>query len=107
MSVILTRRRKNHIPSLMGNAGPVTDHESKAEILLQNFKNLMGSRVHSEVDLNWDALGLQPVNLAHLEEPFTMQELKKAVVELLGEKAPGPDGFIGDFFQKMLGVHLD
>ena len=97
------RRRKNHIPSLIGTTGPVTDHDSKAQILLENYKNLMGTRVITDLDLNWDALGIQRVDLSHLDEPFTMVELKKAVDELHGEKAPGPDGFIGEFYKKSWG----
>ena len=49
----------------------------------------MGSRVATEVDLNWDVLGLPSVYLTHLDEPFTMQVLKKAVDDLHWEKGLG------------------
>ena len=81
----------------MGPEGPVTDHDNKATILLQHFQKLMGTRKPTSMDLNWEALGLPSANLDHLDAPFTMQELKEAVYDMHGEKAPGPDGFIGDF----------
>jgi hypothetical protein len=46
------RRRKNHIPTILGQMGIVSDHGEKAEILLQHFTGLMGSRVPADVDLN-------------------------------------------------------
>ena len=92
------RRRKNHIPSLVGPTGAVTDHDGKAQILLQHFKRLMGAGVPTGVDLNWDALDLPSSDLSHLESPFSLTELKDAVDNLHGEKAPGPDGFVGNFY---------
>jgi hypothetical protein len=58
--------------------------------------------------LNWDALNINPVCLTHLDNPFSIEELKKAVFGLNSEKAPGPDGFTGLFFKKCWDViHLD
>jgi hypothetical protein len=39
-------------------------------------------------------------NLTHLEAPFSLSKLEVAVDKMHGEKAPGPDGFIGNFFKK-------
>jgi hypothetical protein len=39
----------------------------------------------------------------HLDQPFTESEIQAAVNELPTEKAPGPDRFIGVFFQILLG----
>jgi hypothetical protein len=38
--------------------------------------------------------------LTHLEAPFSLSELEVAVDKMHGEKAPGPDGFIGNFFKR-------
>ena len=60
----------------------------------------MGTHIPAVTDLNWDRLGLPCANVEHLEGSFSMQELKHVIDELHGEKAPGPDGFIGDFYKK-------
>ncbi|XP_071685441.1 uncharacterized protein [Lolium perenne] len=103
------RRRKNHIPALKSDIGiEVTDHEAKANILHQHFAKLLGTTGHRHVGLNWAALNIIPANLAHLEVPFTIEELKSAIFGLYSEKAPGPDGFTGLFYKKCWEIiHLD
>jgi hypothetical protein len=41
--------------------------------------------------------------LSHLEEEFTEEEVYAVIKDLAGDKAPGPDNFIG-FFSKQLGM---
>jgi hypothetical protein len=60
----------------------------------------MGTGTAADVDLNWDALNINSADLAHLEVPFCLEELKVAVDDLHAEKSPGPDGFIGGFYKK-------
>jgi hypothetical protein len=93
------RRRKNHIPTLKNVTETVSKHEEKAEILLQHFTKLMGTNTPASTDLNWEILNLPTAELSHLDAPFLMDELKAAVDGMHGEKAPGPDGFTGDFFK--------
>ncbi|XP_051228971.1 uncharacterized protein [Lolium perenne] len=94
-------RRKNHIPSLVSADGAeVTDHAAKANILHKHFVNLLGKTSQRQNRLNWDALGIQLVNLSHLDAPFSLDELKEAVFGLHSEKAPGPDGFTGIFYKR-------
>lgn len=94
------RRRKNHIPSLIGRDGAVTYHEGKASILLDRFKGLMGRSFSSIAGLNWATINLPRRDLLHLDGSFTEQELLAFVNEAHGERAPGPDGFTGDFFKR-------
>ena len=94
------RRCKNHIPSLVGASGAVTEHEEKAKILLKHYTELMGTFTPAAAELNWDSIGLPSVELSHLDTAFTIEELKKAVHNMHGEKAPGPDGYIGSFYKK-------
>ena len=39
------------------------------------------------------------VEAASLEEPFTEEEVKATLIEMNGDKAPGPDGFTTAFWQ--------
>ena len=50
-------------------------------------------------DFNWDALCLPSVNLSSLDDPFTEQEVHAAIKQLPHDKAPGPDGYTGNFFK--------
>jgi hypothetical protein len=57
------RRRKNHIPSLIGNMREVRDHSAKADILLAHFKSRIGTQTERSRRLNWEFLGLPSVGL--------------------------------------------
>ena len=47
------------------------------------------------LNFNW----LEEGEAANLEVPFTKTEVKSALEELNGDKAPGPDGFTVPFWQ--------
>lgn len=51
------------------------------------------------VDLNWPALNLPMVDLSSLDNPFTEDEILRAINQTPKNKAPGPDGFTGIFFK--------
>lgn len=55
--------RKNHIPVLNGANDPVSDHEGKAKILLDRFKQHMGTPFSRTNTLNWNSLGLPRLDL--------------------------------------------
>lgn len=40
------------------------------------------------------------LDLAHLEQPFTEEEIHVVIQEIAGDKAPGPDGYIGLFLKR-------
>lgn len=52
-----------------------------------------------ELDINWDKLQLPTIDLQFLDEPFTEDDLKRAVFQMPSDKAPGLDGFTGAFFK--------
>ena len=47
-----------------------------------------------------DYLGLEAVDLQELDDIFTEEEIWNVIKELPADRAPGPDGFIGIFYQK-------
>jgi hypothetical protein len=67
------RQRKNHIPLLAGPTEIVSEHEEKANILLQHFTSLMGTNMPASTNLNWEQLNIRTANLSHMETLFQFQ----------------------------------
>jgi hypothetical protein len=91
------RRRKNHIHRLKLNNGWVTEHVAKEEIIHNHFKSTIGRGEPRINDFNWDTLHFDDPDLHSLGEPFTEEEVRNAINQMPGDKAPGPDGFTGSF----------
>nr|XP_020150285.1 uncharacterized protein LOC109735480 [Aegilops tauschii subsp. strangulata] len=59
----------------------------------------MGHSKHRSCTLNWDSLNILVVASRELDGPFTMAEVWAATLASPTEKAPGPDGFTGQFYR--------
>jgi hypothetical protein len=55
---------------------------------LNHFSSHFGRPPPRVASLNWEALGLQQHNLAHLEEAFTEEEVKEVIDDLAADKEP-------------------
>jgi hypothetical protein len=94
-----SRRRKNFILKLRHNNWWVTSHEEKQAIAQSHFTTAIGLRDNNLLLFNWNALGLATPNLEVLDDPFTEEEVKQAIMEMPSDKAPGLDGFNGKLFK--------
>jgi hypothetical protein len=94
-----TRRRKNFILKLRHNNGWVTTHDDKQKVAQSHFKAAIGRANPRSISFNWDALNLPSPNLDGLDDAFTENEVKEAIMDMPSDKAPGPDGFNGKFFK--------
>jgi hypothetical protein len=94
------RKRKKHIQFVQTTEGPVFTHEDKEKEIARHFENLLGTKHHRTIDLNWGELEYPSFNLADLEAPITCDKVKKAIDDTPKENAPGLDGFIGVFYAK-------
>ena len=74
-------------------------HEDKEKEILRNFRETLGTKETRTCTFNWDDLELDSVQLTGLDNLFTEQEIWTAITLMPAEKAPGPDGFTGDFFR--------
>jgi mannosylglycoprotein endo-beta-mannosidase len=101
------RRRKNHVYRLKHNNGWVTDHEAKEEIVFNHFSSTIGHGPPRTSDFNWAGLHFTDPSLEHLGDPFTEEEVRNAINQMPGDKAPGPDGFTGAFFKRCWGIIKD
>ena len=93
------RQRKNYIHCLQKEGGLVFSQDEKEKVVGDYFSEHLGTSTARTLSLNWQALGYTPRNLQQLELPFTQDEVRRTVLEMPSEKAPGPDGFTGAFFK--------
>jgi hypothetical protein len=99
-SVAIERYRRNNIASLLTTDGYViSEYKGKEEIIFQAYKERLGSCDQPQIlfdlaDLIQPAPGLEDLSI-----PFTKQEIDAVVQNMPLDKAPGPDGFNGQFLK--------
>jgi hypothetical protein len=59
----------------------------------------MGSSEYTHMYYDLEDLLAPDPNLATLEHSFSKEEIDSVIKQLPNNKAPGPDGFNGDFFK--------
>jgi hypothetical protein len=75
-------------------------HEEKATLLLESFKERLGTSEFTNMHFDLHDL-LQPMgDLDGLMAPFSQEENDNIIMELKTNKSPGPDGFNTDFMKK-------
>lgn len=92
--------KKNFIVSLTTPEGfLITDHEQKAGLLFEAYKNRLG--VCEFLGIPYNLAGLfDQLDLECLVTDFSEQEILQVIKELPNSHAPGPDGFNGLFIKK-------
>ncbi|OMO64639.1 reverse transcriptase [Corchorus capsularis] len=104
-SIASDRRKRNLILGIEDGAGEWKTTMADVENIACNYyKELFSSSNPSNEALD-KVLALVPGRIddqmrALLDAPFTATDIKEAVFQMQGEKAPGPDGFPPTFYQK-------
>lgn len=89
------RKHRNFIPSLNIDRHVQADHEGMEQALFEHFSAVFGTAASGGTTINFNALGIQPLQLADLEADIDAEGVWKAIREL----PPGPDGFTGAFYK--------
>jgi hypothetical protein len=77
----------------------VSKHEEKATILWSSFRDRLGGTTHIVVPEEILSLVRTVNNLQELSVNFSEEEIDKVVASLPIDKAPGPNGFNGQFLK--------
>ena len=94
------RRQRSFIPAIRHNGELVTNQQKKEEIFFETYNSLLGRIENRQETLDLEELGLRGLDLSDLCDIFTEEEVWQVIKELPADRAPGPDGFIGAFYQK-------
>lgn len=95
------RKNRNFIRNIRQGNALVGDVNKIFRIFAEHFKSHFGQKRDNRIKVDLEKLLAfrGRVDLTHLEQPFSLEEIKCAVFELGSNKAPGPDGFPIHFFR--------
>jgi hypothetical protein len=101
-SKAIVNYRHNYIAILKNkNLAEITDHDGKASILWNAFKERMGSSdnptMHFNLQETLDTPTLTEEQKCSLGLPFSSKEIDEVIKDLPNDKSPGPDGFNNEF----------
>ena len=93
------RKNKNFIAQLIQGDQVITDHDGKAAAMYNFYNVLIRTSVDRNRTINLDELNITAHELGQLDAPFSEDEVWSTIRQLPSNKAPGPDGFTGQFYQ--------
>uniref|UniRef100_A0A453K6S6 Reverse transcriptase domain-containing protein n=3 Tax=Aegilops tauschii subsp. strangulata TaxID=200361 RepID=A0A453K6S6_AEGTS len=93
------RKQRTAITSLQVGAQTVTSHDAMAEAAVSHFSGVLGTAEAREFSIDQSILRQYTSPLDDLDEPFSEEEIWRAVQCLPSGKAPGPDGFTTEFLR--------
>jgi len=95
------RRKRNLIAYLKTLADSIVwGHDEKEDIQFQFFSELLGTKAERTQVLDWNRLQLCTVDDEDMDRPFCEEEVEYTIRMMPAEKAPGPDGFTGSFYER-------
>jgi hypothetical protein len=78
----------------------ITDQDRKVEAFSSAFRDILGVIQNREHGINLEELNLPRHDLSELDLFFTEEEVWGVVKDLPPGRAPGPDGFTGEFYRR-------
>jgi Reverse transcriptase (RNA-dependent DNA polymerase) len=77
-----------------------SNHDEKARILFNHFRDLIGTEVGQQTTYNLQQLYGVNSPITDLTTPITFQEMSQVIEDWPSGKTPGPDGFTGEFYKE-------
>ncbi|RVW23944.1 LINE-1 retrotransposable element ORF2 protein [Vitis vinifera] len=99
--MVAAHRRFNHMDRIKINGVWLTEEKDVSEGVVNAFQHLLTENSDWKADI--ERLQLEQLNqqeAENLEYPFSEEEIHSALMEMNGDKAPGPDGFTMAFWQR-------
>ena len=96
----IAHRRNNSLDKIKINGVWLAEEQEVSEGIVNAFQQLLSEEPGCRADI--EGLHLQHLNLSEaevLELPFIEEEIHSTLVEMNGDKAPGPNGFTVTFWQ--------
>jgi hypothetical protein len=97
------KRRKTRIFRLEQDEGTVEGEEQLMSYITKYYKNLFGSSEVGRISLNEslveDIPQVTSTESEMLVSEFSEKEIREAIFQMKHNKAPGPDGFLAEFYQ--------
>ena len=98
------KHRKKLLLSLDHEDGKIEGQTNLKGFITKFYQELFGEPEESlltpDEDRNQDIAQVSQSENEFLTAPFTEKEIKEAVFQMAHNKAPGPDGFPAEFYQK-------
>lgn len=97
------RKRKSNIDVVVQEDIQVIEHKQKAKVFFDYFVGLIGTQHNQEMQFDYSQVYQsqpQMQQLHHLAQPITVQEVQETIAKMPANKAPGPDGYTGEFYKK-------
>jgi hypothetical protein len=102
------KNRKKRIFQLEQDEGTIVGDENLRVYITEFYKKLFGEPVQTNVSLmeeiNHGIPQVSDIENSILTAPFTEKEVYDAISQMKPNKAPGPDGFPAEFYQKIWAV---
>ena len=103
--LIKKEREKNQINKIRNEKGEVTTDNAEIQRIIRDYyEQLYGNKMDNleEMDRFLEKFNLPRLNQEEIEimnNPITSTEIEAVIKNLPKNKSPGPDGFIGKFYQ--------
>ena len=102
------KHRKKKIFQLEQDEGTIVGQDNLKVFISEYYKKLFGASAPSSFSLienfNEDMPQISEAENAILTSPFTKKEVYNAISQMEHNKAPGPDGFPAEFYQRFWDV---
>jgi hypothetical protein len=95
------QKRKNYMDAIINEGKTYHDHKQKAKVIHDHFCQLIGRAHEQQIHFNFaNIMESQGDLMQSIQDIFTIEEITKVIDRWSANKAPGPDGYTGEFLKR-------